>query len=59
MGKMTRPNCICGDASIDDAEHTFIVGDGDWKKRILRPKSVDVLLRISVILELEQYGQLR
>ena len=23
MGKMMRPNCIYGDASIDDAEHTF------------------------------------
>ena len=23
MGKMTRPNCIYDDASIDDAEHTF------------------------------------
>ena len=23
MGKMTRPNCIYGDASIDDAEHTL------------------------------------
>ena len=23
MGKMTRPNCIYDDASIDDAKHTF------------------------------------
>ena len=56
MGKMTRPNCIYGDESIDDAEDTFffIVREGGWNKRNLKAKVGACTYFCEVILSSEE-----